>query len=464
MIRTLRAVAALALVAALASLQPVGERTAAANHGGAQPNVLIILTDDQRADFMKVMKKTRKWFGYGGTNYPNTFATTPLCCPSRASIMTGQYAHNTNVETNADAERLDQRATMQRYLQDAGYRTAIVGKYLNGWNGNPPYFNDYAIFRHGDAGYHNTVVNVNGTFETVKRYSTDWVASRSVQTLRSFEANDRDPWMLMVTPFAPHAPYIPHKKFAKKKVPPYVNDPAMNETDRSDKPQWVQAKGPTYRTKASKIWTLQERMLLSADRLVDRILLALDQLGEAEPTLVFFLSDNGYTLGEHGLQQKHSPYTPSVQIPMMVRYPGHIGAGATDTRVVGNIDIAPTVYEAAGIEPDPEFPVDGRSLLDTSRARDRMLLEFVHREERAVPTWASLRTSTYQYVEYYDEDLQEIIFREYYDLTTDPYQLTNLLADSDTSNDPDPNTLTLMSVQLQRDRRCEGNEGSEACP
>jgi arylsulfatase A-like enzyme len=444
-------------------LSPAASPTASANHGGVKPNVLVILTDDQRWDMMAVLKKTRRWFAKEGTTYPAAFATTPLCCPSRASIMTGQYAHNTRVETNLDAERLDQRATMQRYLQDAGYRTAIVGKYLNNWDRDPPFFNDWSIFGHGEAGYRNTVFNVNGEQRIVPRYSTDYITVRSLQLLRAFEADDDQPWFLYVAPFAPHAPYQPDKRFTKAKVPGVIRNPAMREDDRSDKPPWVQLKFDR-RIKASKVWTLQERMLLSVDTMVDRILTSLDELGERGPTLVFFLSDNGFLLGEHGLQQKHSPYVASVRIPMFMRWPGHVGAGEVEDRLVANIDIAPTIYDAAGIDPDSDHPVDGRSLLDPTWSRDRMLLEYSRREERAVPTWASYRTVSFQYVEYYDEDLEQISFREYYDLINDPYQLTNLLGDSDPSNDPDPGRLTLLSAQLQRDRRCEGTEGSTSCP
>jgi arylsulfatase A-like enzyme len=203
-------------------------------------------------------------------------------------------------------------------------------------------------------------------------------------------------------------------------------------------------------------------MLLSVDRLVDRLLTTLDELGERGPTMVFFLSDNGFLMGEHGLQQKHSPYTASVKIPMYARWPGHFQAREVDEREVANIDIAATVYDAAGIKPDE--PVDGRSLLDRSWTRDRMLLEYIHREDRAVPTWASLRTAEYQYVEYYDESLEEVTFREYYDLLADPYQLTNLLGDADTQNDPEPGRVTALSLELQRDRRCGGTSGASGCP
>lgn len=452
-----------ALAAALALLSPAGSPTASANHGTVKPNVLVILTDDQRWDMMAVLKKTRRWFGREGTTYPYAFATTPLCCPSRASIMTGQYAHNTRVETNIDGERLDQRATMQRYLQDAGYRTAIVGKYLNAWQADPPYFHDWATFIHGEAGYRNAAFNINGQRHVVKRYSTDFITARSLQLLRSYEADDERPWLMYLTPFAPHAPYEPSTKFRRARVPRLVRTPAMTEEDRTDKPMWVQLKNPK-RVKPHKIWRLQQRMLLSVDRLVDKVLNELDRLGERGPTMIFFLSDNGYLMGEHGLQQKHSPYTASVKIPMYARWPGHFPGREVDERPVANIDIAPTVYDAAGVRPDEAHPVDGRSLLERSWSRDRMLLEFSRREERAVPTWASLRSATYQYIEIYDEDQREVAFREYYDLVNDPYQLTNLLGDSDPSNDPDPQRLTLLSTQLQRDRRCRGTQGPTACP
>jgi arylsulfatase A-like enzyme len=366
------------------------------------------------------------------------------------------------VETNLDAERMDQRSTMQRYLQDAGYRTSIVGKYLNSWPYDPPYFDDWAVFRAREGGYRNAFFNINGSHTRVKRYSTDFIGARSVQLLRSFEKDDRRPWFLYVAPFAPHAPYEPSKKFKKTKVPKLKRNPAMRETDRTDKPQWVQDKRPK-RKKGHKVWTLQERMMLSVDRLVNRLLTTLDTLNERGPTLVIFLSDNGFTLGEHGLQQKHSPYTASVRIPFMARFPGHIPPGRVDQRVVGNIDIAPTVYDAAGITPDEEHPVDGRSLLAPA-SRDRILLEYHRREDRAVPTWSSTRTPTYQYTEYYSEDSQEIIFREYYDFTTDPWQLTNLLADGDPTNDPDAAVLAAYSIRLHRDRRCQGTQGPDACP
>jgi arylsulfatase A-like enzyme len=446
----------------LLALPPTGEVPGAAQGASERPNVLIIMTDDQRADTLGVMKRTQRWFFSEGTQYPHAFATTPLCCPSRASIMTGQYSHNTNVETNIDAARLDQRATMQRYLQDAGYRTAIVGKYLNDWTGDPPYFHDWAIFTKGGAGYRDTRLNVNGASRRVKRYSTDWIAARAARLLRSFEGQDPEPWFLLVTPFAPHDPYEPERAYMKTRVPRWQRGPAVGEEDLSDKPTWIVEKKKKKIKEIRRLRAAQLRMLLSVDDLVAKLMRELSRLGEQD-TLAVFMSDNGFFWGEHTLVQKQAPYTAAVQLPMMLRWPGHLPGAGVDLRPAANVDIAPTVYDAVGITPDPDFPVDGRSLLQPNE-REFVLLEFRRRIYKAVPTWASLRTPTYQYTEWYDEDLQQVIFREYYDLVADPYQLTNLLGDQDPGNDPPPQELTRLTLALSQARRCEGSEGGTACP
>jgi arylsulfatase A-like enzyme len=182
--------------------------------------------------------------------------------------------------------------------------------------------------------------------------------------------------------------------------------------------------------------------------------------------LIFFLSDNGFLWGEHGLTRKAAPYTPSVQIPFLMRPPGGIPP-LEDQRLVANIDIAPTVLQTAGVL-TTEPAMDGRSLL-SDNARDRILLEYYDesnapRKRFQAPSWASLRTASYQYVEYYGTNGSTVNFREYYDLDQDPYQLVNLLGDDDTSNDPDPVTLLLLSQQLSRDRSCTGTSGPQACP
>lgn len=460
--RSLGLFVALALAASLAaSPEPATSQVTEPAVAAGAPNVLLILVDDQRVGTMRAMRHTKKWFRRGGTRYPSAFATTPLCCPSRASIMSGRYSHNHGVRTNDDTLILDHRTTIQRYLQDAGYRTAVVGKFFNRWKLDPPHFHEWRTFD-GTARYRRATYNVNGVPQTIRQYSTDYIAEEASRLIRAYEAEDQRPWFLYVAPFAPHAPYQPAPRHRKAKVGRWKGNPATEETDRSDKPPWVQGKRSRPK-KAAKIRAGQLRTQRSIDDLVRTVFRTMQRSGEVRDTLAIFLSDHGLLWGEHGLLQKQSPYTASVRIPLMVRWPGRVPRGAADRRLVATVDVAPTIMQAAGVTPDPDLPVDGRSLLATG-ARDRMLLEFTKRVTKLVPSWAGLRTDAIQYVEYYDDGSGEVIFREYYDLVNDPWQLVNLLGDADPANDPPPDELIQLSTQLARDRGCRGTEGQEACP
>jgi arylsulfatase A-like enzyme len=432
--------------------------------GGTEPrpNVLIIVTDDQRSDTLSVMPKTRKWFRAGGVEFPEAVVTTPLCCPSRGSFFTGMYVHNHLVRGNTDSARLDQRATVQRYLQEAGYRTGIVGKYFNDWTlaNDPPYFDRWVISR---AGYTNRPFNVNGTVRRIGAYSTGFIGDRATSMLRSFEGSDAAPWLLFVTPNAPHGPHLAEPRYQDASVPAWRSTPATRERDRSDKPAGVQNAdfGPN---EAARVWEKQLRTLLSVDDMVGSLMQELGRLGERNRTLAFFASDNGYLLAEHGLSDKRWPYAQSVEVPFFARWAGHFPEGSTDDRLAANIDIVPTVLGAAGVAPDPEYPVDGRSLLQAA-TRDRLLIEhFRDPLKPNVPAWASITTREFQYTEYYDQDSGEISFREYYDLLDDPWQLDNLYEDTDPHNDPPAGTTAALSTRLARDLRCEGTSGLRACP
>ncbi|MGH2692818.1 MAG: sulfatase family protein [Actinomycetota bacterium] len=427
-----------------------------------RPNVLIIVTDDQRVDTFAAMPRTRAWFERGGTRFPNTFATTPLCCPSRASIMSGRYAHNHDVETNRSAALFDERGTLQRYLQEEGFLTAMVGKYLNGWQGDPHYFDRWSTFI-DPIRYYGAKTNVDGRLQTIKGYSTDYVAREAVSVLSGFERTDTDPWYLYVAPLAPHDPYEPKRSYRRDKVGGWGGNPAVREQDRSDKPSWVTGmRRQTTLKEGREIRAGQLRTLLSVDDLVERLRRALVSLGEEQDTLAFFISDNGKHWGEHGLGGKQDPYTHSVRIPMYLRWPGHVAQGGDDPRLALNVDVAATVLDATGASADAEHPLDGRSLL---AAWDR---DHVYSENKfggqGFPSWSTVRTNSEQYIEWYDEDLETVSFREYYDLTMDPWQLTNLLGDADTSNDPPAHRLTELSLQIARDRRCQGTNGAGACP
>ncbi|MDQ3915272.1 MAG: sulfatase [Actinomycetota bacterium] len=421
-----------------------------------RPNVLIVITDDQRErDQMIVMPKTLQLFGVEGTRFTHAFASTPQCCPSRASIFTGRYAHNHGVRRNQDGEQMNQMVTLQRYLQQrAGYRTAIAGRYLNAWDTaqNPPFFDKWAIFR---AGYYDNEFNVNGELTDVDRYATDFVGEQSLSFLEEFDAeDDQQPWLMYVTVSAPHYPFYPSGAYADAEVPARETNPALEEDNLGDKAGFVANVGFT-KEEGEAIYQEQLRTLMSADDVVGALFDKLAELGEDQDTLAIFLSDNGMILGEHGLYAKRLPYTESIHVPFFVRWPGRVDAGATDDRLVGNIDIAPTVLDVAGVSPEVSLEQDGRSLFGP-RERTRFLTEQWGSWSANRPTWASIRTHDYQYIEYYFKDGEELRFREYYDLTNDPWQTNNLLGDADESNDPSPVLIRSLEAQLERDRTCSG--------
>lgn len=414
-----------------------------------RPNVLLVITDDQRGlETLSVMPQLRKLFRREGVRFSNAYATTPQCCPSRASIMTGQYAHNHGVRSNEDAPNLRHDTTIQSHLWDAGYTTGIVGKFLNGWpiEAAPPYFDRFSMF---SSGYFNTRWNLNGQIRTVPDYSTNFIADRASQFIRRAERNDENPWYLYVAPFAPHVNSIPEKRYRNANVGRFRTNPAVMETDCTDKPVWVDCAASMWRIKKSRRDML--RTLLSVDDLVAQIQRVLDRTDEDRRTLVFLMSDNGYMWGEHGLLGKKPPYRGGIEIPMVMSWPGHVPEGTTDDRIVANIDVAPTIYDATGVQ--PTVTVDGRSLLDTSWERSRLLLEF--EQTKKWPDWASNLYPDAKYTEYYAED-GATLFREHYLLDIDPWELDNTLADTDPTNDPSVLEQAELASTLMGDRSCAG--------
>lgn len=418
-----------------------------------RPNILVIVTDDQRVDTMEAMPKTSRIFAENGVTFTNAYATTPLCCPSRASIMTGMYAHNHNVETQTRAgSTLDVGLTLQHHLAEAGYYTGFIGKWLNGWNlaVSPPYLNEVAIFTSAGIAYTDADWNVDGKVRTIPGYSTDFMTKRSTGFIERAETEDDVPWFLVMTPPQPHSPFQPERRFADERFSRWEAPPNVGEDDKSDKPSWVATK-KAERYHGRRLRTKQLRTLRSVDSMVAKTFRAMVDNGEAANTLAVFTSDNGYLWGEHGIVNiKRYPYTMSVQVPLYLRWPGHVIAGTTDERFAGNIDIAPTALEAAGLV-DRLPDLDGRSLLQPS-SRQRILLEYWEGDGTPLSTWASIRSLDYQYIEYYGE-FGTVTYREYYDLVDDPYQLENLLGNEDILDDPEWITL---SNDLEQMRNCSG--------
>lgn len=386
------------------------------------PNILIILTDDQRWDALSTMPETMRLFAQDGVSFPNAFATTPLCCPSRASILTGRYSHNHGVKKNTQADRLDVRSTIPRYLSEAGYKTALVGKYLQSLplSQNPAFFDRWAMTKFG---YADRRFNLDGVLKMIHEYFTDFMRDKTIAFLNDFERVDDRPWFIFLAPTAPHRPAVPRADHVDAEVPPLSPNVAMSEADRSDKPPFVQQRNYSF-SAAESVYREQLQTLMSADEMVAQVFETLEDLDEADNTLAFFLSDNGYLLAEHGLVGKRLPYLPSAKIPMFARWPGSLPAGQVDERLVANIDLLPTILEAVGTTADPAFPVDGRSILDET-ARAQLLLE--EYGNKGYPDWASLVSLDRQYIEYYPRGSSSAEFAEYYDLGADPWQIDNLI-------------------------------------
>jgi arylsulfatase A-like enzyme len=357
--------------------------------------------------------------------------------------------HNHGVRGNLSSQSLDQRFTIQEYLRQSGYRTGYFGKYLNAWNlfRNPSSYDDWSI---ATAGYSPIRVNENGTVKTITQYATSYFKDNAVRFINDSEAADATPWFLQVSTTAPHAPFTPESQYANAAVPPFDAPPNYFEADKSDKPVQVQNQTDDP-TGIQNTRTQQLRTLMSVDDLVAEVFATLEATGEASQTLAIFMSDNGYSWGEHGHDFKGYAYPESTKVPLFLRYPGHVVAGATDSRLVANLDVAPTIADAVG-GLGLGLAMDGHSLLDPVFSRARLLLEWF--ATNGGLGWASLITSTSQYIETYDiADNQAIKYREYYDLVSDAWELDNLLGDGSSANDP---ATAALSAQLAQDRECAG--------
>ncbi|MFE2324174.1 sulfatase [Streptomyces sp. NPDC059385] len=422
-----------AAVAAAAATPALAGSAAASTASAARPNILLIVTDDQPKHTDWALQKTIGWIADQGVKFTNGHVATPLCAPSRSSVFSGRYAHNHGVRNNAASHSLDQHTTVQRYLKQAGYRTGLFGKYLNSWTlaDNPPHFEEFALLQ---PAYTNANWNVNGTVQTINGYTTNIIKNKTLSFLDK-AATDSRPWFAYVTPYASHGPRTPEAKYANVAVPAWNGRPSVPEADRSDKPAYIQNATGTL-ADGQQIRAEQLRTLLTVDDAVQAFRDKLAALGQLDNTLVIYIGDNGFGWGDHGWTKKSVPYSPAHEVPFYLSWPaGGLGSGTVDNRVVANIDIAPTILDAAGITPNT--PQDGHSLL-SGHSRDHLLVEWWKQGTGGTgpKTWASYVAKDKQYVEYYDlhtdatgavSGTGQVTFREYYELVSDPYQLQNLL-------------------------------------
>jgi arylsulfatase A-like enzyme len=421
-----------------------------------RPNVVVINLDDMRADMLAALPKVRQWLADGGTSFRNGYVSTPSCCPSRASLMSGRYVHN-NGQFQQQNLGFDLDLTVQRYLHDAGFLTGHAGKFLH-WldlSVEAPHFDRWTYFK---GGYENVFMNFDGTVRRSQGYSTTIVFDRAIEYVNDFESRgDARPFYLHLAPVAPHDPSVAEPRYASATVPAHQPDPSYMEADRADKPPFVRSQNQTPAAAQAKR-TAMIRTLYTVDDQVDRLMRHLQATGELANTLVLFTSDNGFLLGEHKTTEKFLPYRKAVEVPFLLRWPGRVAAGAVDDRLVTHVDVLPTILAATGVT-QAHATLDGRDLL-SGHTRQRALTEYWHDPNNSgtIPTWASIRTTAYQYSEYYDiANPATVTFREYYNLQADPYQLVNLLADGVPTNDPDTAPL---SQTLRAARQCAGS----SCP
>lgn len=501
-IRRICGAAAAALLAIAAIASGVGDdaggsspaRAGSSSKPQERPNIVVLMTDDQTNETLRAMPKLQRLITDHGVSFVNNFASNPVCCPSRATYLTGQYSHTNGVlrnsPPNGGIEALDPAETLPVALQRSGYYTAHIGKYLNGYGlrtdptGIPPGWDgwegsiDASTYRM--FGYE---LNENGTLltygdydiEDPATYQTDVYADKAVDLIKQ-RAPKRMPFFLNIAPLAPHVevfdrgesggddfptPTFPNPRpaprdehaFSHEKLP---HSPAFNEGNVSDKPTAIQALSPisqAVRGVLRRRYRSRLGSLLAVDDMVGRIVDALRETGELDNTIFIFTSDNGFLLGEHRIRiGKEYPYEPSIRVPLVMSGPS-IPEGEVRRQPAANIDLSPTILDFAGA--DTTRPPDGQSLLpliaDKTFYPGRAIeLENWCQVEEAcydgdTPRYKGVHTDRYAYMEYPNGK------REMYDLERDPNELRSLQ-----SNDNYARPRRALAGLLEKLQDCHG--------
>jgi arylsulfatase A-like enzyme len=459
-----------------------------------RPNVVVLMTDDQTVADLEAMPRTQALLAASGVAFDRSYVSYPVCCPSRATYLSGQYAHNHGVlglyPPTGGYGRFDAAEALPVWMQRAGYHTAHVGKYMNGYGTDtpadpPPGWTDwYGTVATSTYRMWGFTLNENGASHTYgalfdedpASYQTDVLARKAVDVIEAGAGRDR-PLFLSVGFLAPHhegdSVRIATGRLVRAAprhtgalaTKPFRRPPGFNEADISDKPFFLRRRprlGAAAIQRVVDNFRDRQESLLSVDEAVAEIVAALEAAGELDNTYVLLTSDNGYLQGEHRVPSgKMLPYDPSTRVPLVIRGPG-LPEGEVSEALVGNVDLAPTILEiAAGWSTKP---LDGRSLLPLARepwrSPPRALLHetggrrFVRPRDqdaagapavRDVRNYRAIRTERWLYVEYRGGT------RELYDLAHDPHQLRSLHRDRA--------LLPLrekLSLRLRRLSRCAG--------
>jgi arylsulfatase A-like enzyme len=460
-----------ALVAALVAVAGTGAPAATGAPPPLRPNVVVLMSDDQTAASQSFMPKTNALIGARGATFTNNFTNWPLCCPSRATFLTGQYAHNHTVLGNQPPfggfDRLDTSETLPVWLQRQGYYTAQIGKFLNGyedsavqvppgwseWHGTKRTYTYYGeqLLEDGQVVTYGSTDDNPDNPSDPQNYSTDLYTAKAVDVINR-EAPSSQPFFLYVAYLAPHSggPNAPANQpqsqcedtakpaprhlgaFADEPLP---TPPNFNEADVSDKPAGISTRAlltdQQIQTDVRRYHCRLES-LLAVDDGVESVINALKANGELDNTLVIYTSDNGFFAGEHRIANgKNRVYEEAVRVPLEMRGPG-IPAGVTVDDLAFNADLAPTILDVA--DATAGRAEDGMSLIPFTEHPERrhgreLLIEqygnSADEEGQAGVTYIAIRTTRYKYVE---NGTGEI---ELYDEQADPYELNNLHGNPD---------------------------------
>jgi arylsulfatase A-like enzyme len=440
-----------------------------------RPNVLVIMTDDETVENVRVMTNVRRLLAAQGTTFDNFVTSFPLCCPSRATFLTGQYSHNDHVVGNSIVNglaNLNQQETLPVWLRRAGYSTLFVGKYLNeyrnlGLRKTPPGWDDWNVTL--TFGYYNYALVRNGKAfrygSKPEDYQTD-VLTRIALDVLDRHAGSSKPFFMWLSYFAPHVggPTEPGDPIglqtpavAPRDRGAFANEPlpmpaSFNEADISDKPAAIRnlpSLSPEEIEAITSSYRQRLESLLAVDDGIGLVLAKLRSLGELDNTLILFTSDNGWFQGEHRIADgKVLLYEPSIRVPLIVRGPG-VPKNAHLEQPTANVDLAPTILAAAHAKPG--LPQDGRSLLPLFAdpglewGRDILLERGPGASGTGPPLYSAIRTPRYVYAEYTTGE------RELYDLRADPDELQSLHADP--AEGP---LMAELSARLARLRTCAG--------
>lgn len=405
-----------------------------------RPNTLFVLVDDLRYDCLSLLG--HPWIktpnidriGREGAVFTNAFVTTPLCSPSRASFLTGQWVHAHGIVDNTNRSEQSHRLTTFPALQrSAGYETAYIGKWHMGNDSMPrPGFDHWVSFP-GQGQYADPQINANGTLEKRAGFMTDILNEAALDFLKKQRSK---PFSLYLAHKAVHGPFTPpdrHKTlYEGMAIPrhpsagaPRKGKPALEQPLKPNK-QGTQAQaGPSDETVRN-----QMRLLSAVDEGVGEILSLLEKSGRLDDTVVVFTSDNGYFHGDHGLGDKRAAYDEALRIPMLVRYPRWVKPGTKIDADVLNVDVAPTMLEISGAKPAAQMR--GASfvpLLQRKRApwrKDFYCEYFFEPQFPRIPGWHAVRTSEWKLIEYKEHPE----WAELYNLKKDPYEMENLISDS----------------------------------